>query len=89
MKPIIILSEVETRLERTGIHGKLLVAQIELGREFSNLDYDAKLALLYVKGGWRKRMSFNAWKRKRKYRQKGYKSVTKVEQEEKICIGSA
>jgi hypothetical protein len=69
-KPIIILAEVECRLRRTGINGKLLVAQIEAGRQFSDLDRDARDALLYVKGWRQKRMSFRAWKKARKYYQK-------------------
>jgi len=69
-KSILILAEVETRLKRTGIHGKLLVAQVEAGREFSNLDPDARAALMYVKGFKRKRMSFGAWKKARKHYQK-------------------
>jgi len=69
-KPILILAEVESRLNRTGIHGKLLVAQIEAGRDFDTLDRDARTALLYIKGYRRKRMSFNHWKKARKYYQK-------------------
>ena len=49
-KPILILAEVETRLKKTGIQGKLLVAQIEAGRDFNNLDRDARTALMYIKG---------------------------------------
>jgi hypothetical protein len=69
-KPILILAEVESRLRRTGINGKLLVAQIEAGIEFSNLDREARDALFYVKGWRQKRMSFRAWKKARKYYQK-------------------
>jgi len=74
---ITILAEVKIRLERTGIHGKLLVAQIEAGRDFETLDRDARDALLYIKGYKRKRMSFNHWKRQRNYRSNEYKSVVK------------
>ena len=70
VKAILILAEVEERLRRTGICGKLLVAQVEAGREFDTLDYEAKSALLYIKGWRRKRMSFQAWKKARKYYQK-------------------
>ena len=76
VKPIIILSEVESRLQRTGIQGKLLVAQIESGRTFENLDRDARDALLYVKGWRQKRMSFSAWKKKRRYYWKRHQKVT-------------
>ena len=78
-KPILILAEVETRLERTGVCGKLLIAQAEAGREFSNLDYEAKSALLYIKGWRRKKEGFSAWKKRRNYRQKGYQKVVKEE----------
>jgi hypothetical protein len=69
-KPILILAEVESRLRRTGIHGKLLVAQIEAGREFNTLDREARDALLYIKGWKQKRMGFSQWKKDRKYYQK-------------------
>lgn len=84
VKPIIILAEVESRLKKTGIHGKLLVAQIEAGREFNELDKEARDALFYV-GGWRqKREGFNAWKKARKYHQK----VVKLQKEERnaLCV---
>ena len=77
-KPILILAEVESRLRKTGIHGKLLVAQIEAGGTFETLDREAKDALMYVKGFRRKRMSFSAWKKKRKY-QESHQKVTLVE----------
>jgi hypothetical protein len=69
-KPILILAEVESRLRKTGINGRLLVAQIEAGHEFSNLDRDARDALLYIKGWRQKRMGFSQWKKDRKYYQK-------------------
>jgi hypothetical protein len=81
IKPILILAEVETRLRRTGIHGKLLVAQIEAGREFNTLDREAKDALFYIKGWRQKRMGFKAWKRARKY----YGNVIKVKEQEGEC----
>ena len=73
-KPILILAEVESRLRRTGLNGKLLVAQVEAGRSFNNLDRDAEDALMYAKGFKRKRMSFSHWKKARKY----YQKVNKV-----------
>jgi len=81
VKAILILAEVETRLKRTGIHGKLLIAQVEAGREFNTLDYEAKLALLYIKGWRRKKEGFSAWKKRRNYRQKRHQKVVK----EGIC----
>jgi hypothetical protein len=74
-KPILIIAEVESRLGRTGINGKLLVAQIQAGREFSNLDKEAWDALLYVKGWKQKPESFPVWKKKRKWYQKVQQEV--------------
>jgi len=76
-RPVLILAEVESRLERTGIHGELLLAQIEAGREYSTISGNARAALMYVKGLGRKRMSFNAWKKQRKHRQNDYQKVVK------------
>jgi hypothetical protein len=72
-KPIIILAELEERLAKTKIRGKLLIAQVEAGRDFKSLDRDAKDALLYIKGFKRKRITFNEWKKARRYYQKGNK----------------
>ena len=77
-RPILILAELESRLERTGIQGKLLVAQVEAGREFDYLDREAYDALLYIKGFRRKRMSFMTWKKQRKHRQNDNQKVVKV-----------
>ena len=80
-KPILILAELETRLERAGIRGKLLVAQVEAGREINTLDREARDALMYVKGFRRKKMSFSTWKRQRNYRSNEYKNVFKLEKQ--------
>jgi hypothetical protein len=82
VKPILILAELESRLERTGIQGKLLVAQIEAGYEFNMLDREARDALFYVKGWRRKRISFIDWKRKRRW----LKRTEIVQKEEKCAI---
>jgi len=75
-KPILILAEVQSRLMRTGIHGKLLRSQIEAGRDITTLDKDAWDALLYCKGWRQKRITFNEWKKARRYYQKGKKEET-------------
>ncbi|MGA2669971.1 MAG: hypothetical protein ABSF21_00920 [Dehalococcoidia bacterium] len=77
-KPILILAEVEFRLRRTGIHGKLLVAQIEAGRGLETLDAEARDALMYVKGWRQKDMPFNAWLKQRIYRRNDYQKVVKM-----------
>ena len=69
-KPITILAELEQRLERTGMSGKLLVAEVEAGRDFTNISREARDALLYIKGFRRKRMSFSDWKKQRRHRTK-------------------
>jgi len=84
VKPILILAEVESRLRRTGIHGKLLAAQIEAGREFNTLDRDARDALFYVKGWRQKRDSFTNWKRIRRWRKETL-GVSKDKKEEKCA----
>ena len=78
VKPELIIGEVETRLERTGKQGELLVTQIEDGRDVSNLSTGAREVLMYVKGFRRKRMGFSAWKKQRKHRQNDYQTVVKV-----------
>ena len=76
-RPVIILAEVTYRLGRAGIQGKLLVAQVEAGREFDDLDRDARDALMYVKGFKRKRDSFMDWRRKGEWKRKRRKTSPK------------
>ena len=66
-KPAGILAEVNARLVRAGVSGKLLRAEVlaEL-----DLSYESKDALMYVKGWRRKLMRFGAWKKGRRYYQK-------------------
>jgi hypothetical protein len=85
VKPILILAEVESRLKRTGIHGKLLVAQIEAGRELNTLDREAMDALFYVQGWQQKRDSFTNWKRIRRWRKETL-GVSKDKKEEKNAL---
>lgn len=85
-KPVLILAEVETRLRRTGIYGKLLIAQVEAGKEFTTLDYEARLALLYVKGWRRKAMSFRTWKIQREYRENDYQKLFKNQNRESQTV---
>ena len=66
-KPAGILGEVNTRLARTGIHGKLLRAEVLAGLDLSS---ESKDALMYIKGWRRKRMGYNQWKKWRKLYQK-------------------
>ena len=72
VKPEIIIGELEERLKRCGTQAELLITQVEDGRTLSNLSPGAREVLMYVKGFRRKRMSFSAWKKQRKYRQNDY-----------------
>lgn len=65
-----IIAEVEIRLERTGIHGKLLREQIFNGKTKTELDPEAHSALMYCSGFTRRRMPFYNWLADRKYRAK-------------------
>ena len=70
VKPELIIGEVETRLERTGKQGELLVTQIEDERTISNLSTGAREVLMYVKGFRRKKIGFKKWLRRVYYRPK-------------------
>lgn len=67
--PVGIAAEVLIRLEKCGIEGKLLVAEVQSGKTFSELEYESRRALNYI-SGWRQRlMSYTKWcyQRKRRY----------------------
>lgn len=64
VKPVGILAEVEYRLKRCGVDGKLLRAEVLAGLELSQ---ESKSALHYCKGWRRKRMSYQRWLRHRRY----------------------
>jgi len=68
VKPGGILGEVNLRLARTGIHGKLLRAQVLAG--YDELSQESKDALMFVKGWRRKHSPFRSWLRQRRYRNK-------------------
>ncbi len=69
VKPAVIIAEVDWRLERAGVDGKLLLAEVQAGYErFSD---EAWSALNYISGWNRKEDTYPAWKAKRKYRIKG------------------
>lgn len=70
VKPELVIAELETRLDRTGLTGKLLAAQAKAGETLETLDRDAWTALMYVKGFRRKALSFGDWRKMRTYRRK-------------------
>ena len=63
-------AEITSRLVRTGVDGKLLLAEAKLGLDIVLLSYEAKRALKYCAGWRRKKMSYQSWKNQNKYRQK-------------------
>jgi len=64
-KPVGILGEVNYRLKRAGVNGKLLRAEILAGLDLSD---ESRSALMYVKGWRRKTISYQRWERQRRYR---------------------
>lgn len=72
VKPEEIAGDIEWRLKRTGIAGTQLVEEIEA---MEDLDYQklhslARDALNYISGWSRKRLSYSAWLKQRRYRLK-------------------
>lgn len=67
VKSVVILGEVNARLDRTGTDGKLLWAQVLANLELS---HESKSALMYSSGWRRKRMSYRRWLKQRRYRRK-------------------
>lgn len=73
VKPVGILAEVEYRLKRCGVYGKLLRAEVLAGLELSP---EAKSALHYCKGWRRKRMTYQRWLWDRRYQGKKLRKTT-------------
>ena len=72
-----VRAEMEVRLERCGIAGKLLVSDIKVVTDKwwtmdwkDYLNEESKDVLEYVSGDERKEMPFLAWNRQRRYRNK-------------------
>ena len=63
--PCQIAGELDYRLSKTGVDGKLLVAEVMA--EYTELSYEAVRALNYV-SGWRRKGNYGQWKRQRRYR---------------------
>ena len=82
-----IAAEVDLRLDRTGIDGKLLVAEVKAGYILSGdeakmsgytlFSPEARMALNYVSGKGRKRTPYTDWKKQRRYRKSDYFQVVK------------
>lgn len=69
--PCVIVAEVDWRLERTGIDGKLLLAEVKA--EYTYFSQEAWTALNYISGWKRKKTPYSQWKASRNY----YKKVIK------------
>jgi len=78
VKAIVICSELCQRLDKCGVAGKLLAAQARASESLDLLELEAWEALMYVKGWRRKETDFLAWRRKRRYREKGTKVFPQV-----------
>jgi len=71
VKPAIIKAEIVRRLKRTGIDGRMLIKDIQLGLSMDELEPESKDSLKFI-SGWRyKRMPYSQWKKQQKYR-RGY-----------------
>lgn len=65
--PVQYASEIDSRLERTGVDGKLLLAEIQLGKTIVELQPESRRALNYCSGYRRRRMDYRTWCRQRRY----------------------
>ena len=66
--PCQIAGEVEWRLKRTGIEGKLLVSEIRQGLMLEELQPESRNALNYISGKWRRKTPYRVWLAKKRYR---------------------
>ena len=82
--PVQIEAELKVRLKRAGKDGVVLeeIYSVDPGERFNEMAYWARkrgvdinvmsvmveTAMKYVSGRWRKRMSYNNWKKQRRYR---------------------
>lgn len=65
--PCLIAAELEMRLEKTGVDGKLLLA--EVGAGYTMFSDEAWLALKFI-SGWRRKKNYIVWQKQRRYRKK-------------------
>ena len=68
VKVAIAIGEVDDRLKKTGWRGRLLAEECKNREKMEYLSDDAKDALYYVAGWYRRRMEFDDWRKKRRYR---------------------
>jgi len=77
-KAILIIAEVDYRLEQTGSVGEHLVDVINAGIEIYDLSRNPRDALYYISGWNRKEMPFNKWRWQRKQRKSEDKISSKM-----------
>jgi hypothetical protein len=78
VNPMVVMAELRTRLEKTGLKGDLLRDQCKLREKVLYLSNPAKDALYYCSGWKRKDRSFSQWLKDRRYHQKSDKSIAQV-----------
>lgn len=74
----VIIAELDYRLEKTGLKGRLLEEECQNREKMLYLSDSAKDALYYVSGWRRKARNFSQWLKDRRYHQKSDKSVAQV-----------
>jgi len=65
--PCQIKAEIDKRLARTGIEGKLLLAEAQAGIGIMLLQAESKRALLYISGWRRKTERYSKWRWRRRF----------------------
>ena len=78
----LLLAELDQRLSRTGLKGKLLASECK-DPDLDNLEYlspESKDALYYIAGDRRKAVSFTDWLRIRRFRCYGKRNMGKIAQ---------
>ncbi len=69
VKPCQFAAEVEVRLRRTGLEGKLLMAELNGGDvPYEQLSKESRDALNYISGWRRRKQSYREFKKQREYR---------------------
>ena len=70
VKVILIIAELDCRIEQAGWRGKVLVGECYKLEKMMYLSDDAKDALYYVAGWKRKDTNFSQWRRQKRYRKR-------------------
>ena len=65
---VLVIAELDSRLSKTGWRGRLLAEECKNEEVMKLLSNDAKDALYYATGWVRRKVGFNEWRKKRRYR---------------------